>query len=140
MGDYLVRQTDGAVWFVAAQQPLLPILCVDCPRKIYIQRQPDATVSEGVGTYSALTDLENVLGTPDYLWPASILIGGRVEASTGLPAGVREAAWSILLPISAPLKVQSSDILTDDNGRRFAVQSAESSDLGWRLLATEVHS
>lgn len=140
VGDYLVRQSDGAVWFVAAQQPLLPIICVDCPRKVYIQRQPDATATEGVGSYSALTDPANVLGSPDYLWPASILMGGRKEASTGLPGGVPEAAWSILLPPSAPLTVQQTDIITDDNGRKFAVQSAEESDLGWRLLATEVHS
>ena len=138
-GDYLIRQTDGAAFYIAAQQPLLPIICVDCPRKLWISRQDDAQ-TVGVGGYSGLTDLVDILGTADNPWPASILIGGRVQASTGLPAGVREAAWSILLPPTVPVTVQSSDIASDDLGRRFTIESAELTDLGWRMLATEVHS
>lgn len=141
-GDYLVRQTDGNTWFIAAQQSLLPIVCIECPRKLRVSRAAETT-SEGVTSYSGLSspvDLPDVLGTPDFLWPASILIGGRVNASTGLPAGVREAAWSVLLPPSVPITLQSSDIITDDLGRRFTIESAERSDLGYRMLCTEVHT
>jgi hypothetical protein len=138
-GDYLVRLTDGNIWFIAAEQPLLPLVCVDCPRKVFISRQNDAQ-GEGVAGYSGLTDLTDVLGNVDTPWPSSILIGGRIQASTGLPAGVREAAWSILLPSSVPVVVKSGDIATDDLGRRFTIESAELSDLGWRMLATEVHT
>jgi hypothetical protein len=140
-GDYLVRKTDGATWFIAAQQPLLPLVCIDCPRKLRISR-PNETTTEGVTTYSGLSspsNLPDILGTPDTLWPASILMGGRIQPSTGLPAGVREAAWSILLPRSVPVTILSADLITDDLGRRFAIESAELSDLGWRMIAAEVH-
>lgn len=138
-GDYLIRVSDGSTWFIAAQQQLLPILLVDCSRKLRISRQADAA-AEGVASYSGLADPTDILGTPDTPWPGSILIGGRVQASTGLPAGVREAAWSILLPKSVPVTILSGDIATDDLGRRFTIESAELSDLGWRMLATEVHT
>jgi hypothetical protein len=138
-GDYLVRQTDSTTYFIAAQQPLLPLVCVECPRSLFVSRQPTAA-TQGVSGYSGLAALDDVLGNVDTPWPASILLGGRREAGTGLPSGVSEAAWSILLPPSVPITILASDILTDDLGRRFAVQAAESSDLGWRMLCTEVHT
>lgn len=139
-GDYLVRQTDGNTWFIAAQQPLLPLVCVECPRTLFITRQPCGGSSVGVTNYSGQAKPTPVLGNVDTPWPASILTGGRVQASTGLPGGVREAAWSILLPPSVSCTIKSGDIATDDLARRFAIESAELSDLGWRLMATEVHT
>lgn len=148
-GDYLVRISDGSTWFIAAQQQLLPIALVECARSIKLSRASGAVCSTGVqpcgpvgvGTYNSLSALQDVLGTTDTPWPASILIGGRVQANpTGLPGDVREAAWSILLPVSVPITIQSADLLTDDLGRRFAVESAEATDLGWRLIANEVHT
>lgn len=138
-GDYLVRMVDGAVWFIAAQQQLLPIIAIDCPRAVKIVRQPTA-VGCGIQPYSGLAGLADVLGTNDSFWPASILIGGRTQASEGLPAGVKQAGWKILLPPSVPINIQFSDIAIDDLGRRFAVESAEKTDLGWRLIANEVHT
>ncbi|MDB6104047.1 MAG: hypothetical protein JWO52_4046 [Gammaproteobacteria bacterium] len=141
-GDYLVRKQDGAIYFIAAQQPLLPLICVDCSRKLKVSRASEAP-AEGALPYSGLSSpsvLPDILGTTDHPWPASILMGGRVQSSTGLPAGVREAAWSVLLPPSVPVTILSGDILTDDLGRRFTVESAELSDLGWRMMAAEVHS
>lgn len=139
-GDYLIRQNDRSVWFIAAQQSLLPILCVDCQRSIFIQRQPCGGSTVGVTSYSGDAAPTAVLGNADTPWPASIVTGGRIQASTGLPGGVREAAWSILLPPSVHRQIKSGDIATDDQGRRFAIESAELSDLGWRLLSTEVHT
>lgn len=139
-GDYLVRQSDGAIWFIAAQQQLLPLVCVSCSSKLFIQRQPCGGSSVGVTGYSGQADPKPLLGNVDTPWPASIVIGGRVQASTGLPGGVREAAWSVLLPPSVPCVIESGDILIDDLSRRMAVESAELTDLGWRLIATEVHT
>lgn len=138
-GDYLVRDSDSTTFFIAAQQPLLPIVCVECPRSLFVSRQSSGQ-SQGVSGYGGLTDLTDALGNADTPWPASILMGGRVQPSPGLPAGVREAAWSILLPSSVPITILASDIITDDLGRRFAVESAESTDLGWRMLCAEVHT
>jgi hypothetical protein len=142
-GDYLVREdTEGRddIYFIAAQQSLLPIIAIDCPRKLYIERQPCGGSSVGVTNYSGQADPTPVLGNKDTPWPASIVIGGRVQASTGLPGGVREAAWSVLLPPSVPCVIESGDILIDDMKRRMATESAELTDLGWRLIATEVHT
>lgn len=137
-GDYLVRQSDGNTWFVAAQQQLLPIAVVECNRTLSVQRVTGACAAVGVQPYSALTDLSLVLGSVAG-WPASILIGGRVQAANGLPTDVKEAGWKILLPPSVPIKIQSGDILVDDLANRYAVESAEQSDLGWRLIANSVH-
>lgn len=140
VGDYLVRVSDGATYFIAGQQPLLPLICIDCPRSVRVSRQATTPVQGVPGTYSSLAALSDILGNIDTPWPASILMGGRVQPSTGLPAGVREAAWSILLPPSVPVTILSGDFLTDDLGRRFTAESAELSDLGWRIVAAEVHS
>lgn len=140
-GDYLVRQSDGQIWFVAAQQQLLPIVCVNCNRAVSITRQAPVTAVGAVG-YGGITPTTGVevLGAPGALWPASILIGGRKEAATGLPAGVKNAGWKMMLPPSVPITIAPGDIVTDDLGHRYAVDSAEQSDTGWRLTANEAHS
>ncbi|XLV72565.1 hypothetical protein ACKZDW_07910 [Ralstonia syzygii subsp. celebesensis] len=43
------------------------------------------------------------------------------------------------MPPSVPVVVRSGDILTDDLGKRYAVEGAEQSDIGWRINAQEVH-
>lgn len=138
-GDYLVRVSDGAIWFIAAQQQLLPIVAVECNRRVTIARQASATVC-GVGGYSGLQDPTDYLGTADSLWPASILIGGRALSAIGLPSDVKEAGWRILLPPSIPVPIAAGDIIADDLERRFAVESAEQTDMGWRLTVNEAHA
>lgn len=138
-GDYLVRVSDGGIWFIAAQQQLVPIVAVECNRRVTIARQGSATVC-GVGDYSGLQDPANYLGTPDSMWPASILIGGRALAAIGLPSDVKQAGWKILLPPSIQEAIGAGDIIVDDLERRFAVESAEQTDLGWRLTVNEAHA
>jgi hypothetical protein len=134
-GDYLVRLFDRATWFIAAQQPLLPIVMIEAPRTLTLARQaPVAGV--GAVTYSGVI-APTVLASA---WPASILFTGGGGAAAGLPGDVPEAAWRILWPKSFPLTVEASDILTDDLGRRFEVTAAELTDLGWRLSGNEVHA
>lgn len=143
-GDYLVRAKDETltdIYFIAAQQSLLPIVAIDCPRKLYIEGQPcgsDGTV--GATAYSGQAARVALLGAKATPWPCAIFTGGRVQASIGLPSGVREAAWTVLLPPSVPIVIKSGDLATDDLKRRFAIESAELSDLGWRLMVTEVHT
>lgn len=138
-GDYLVRVTDNRVWFIAAQQQLLPIVAIDCNATVRVQRQP-ASTTFGASPYSGLVAPVDVLGTEATPWPASILLGGRALPAVGLPADVKESGWRILLPPSVPITIKAGDLMTDDKARRFAVESAERSDLGWRLTVNEAHA
>lgn len=139
-GDYLVRVSDGAIWFVAAQQQLLPIVTVECPRKLYCVRQEAVTAVGAVG-YGGLQPANDVdaLGNAQTPWPCSILTGGRALTGPPLPADVKQGGWRILLPPSVPITLAPSDILVDDLGRRFIIESAELSELGWRINANEAH-
>ena len=138
-GDYLVRISDGAVWFIAAMQHLLPIIAIDCPRQVKVSRMA-ASTTVGAGPYNGLINPTDIIGTTGALWPASILQGGRALSAAGIPSDVKEGGWKILLPPSVPITIQATDIITDDLGRRFAVESSELTDLGFRLTANEAHS
>ena len=91
-GDYLVRQSGGQTYYIAGQQPLLPIICVECNRSIRIARAPSAagSAADAVGAleYNGLClsgsgdDAGDVLGVdPAHNggvftgWPCSILFG-----------------------------------------------------------------
>lgn len=137
-GDYLVRVRDRATWFIATQPSLLAIELIDCQRTLTIARQAALTGVGAVG-YSGVIDPTMVLGV-NGAWPASILLEGGAGAAAGLPGDATEASWKILLPVSLTLTVESTDIVTDDLGRRFEVLAAELTELGWRLSAKEVHA
>jgi hypothetical protein len=138
-GDYIVRVADGKTWFIAAQQQLLPIIAIDCNSLVMVRRQAPAAAF-GAEPYSGIIDPSYVLGTEDSPWPASILLGGRALAAIGLPADVKESGWRILLPPSVPLTLMSGDRLDDTSGRSFWVESAEMTDLGWRMTVNEAHA
>lgn len=135
-GDYLVGA--AGTFFIAAQQSHLPILLVECNRVVRVLRAPEVE-SVGAVSYSgacAADAVEVLTG-----WPASILLKGRAEPTgTGLPAATKNIGWQILLPPSIPITINASDILVDDLGRRYAVQGAEQTDLGWRIQSVEEHA
>lgn len=141
-GDYLVGEQ--STFFVAGQQPLLPIICIECNRRLTVLREPSSTDVGAVGYGGIRRETqEPLLGgeSPDSQWPASILIGGRGEKAVGgLPGDVKSAGWRILLPPSVPVALRAGDIAIDDLGRRFAFDAAEQTDLGWRINAVEVHA
>lgn len=143
-GDYLVRAADGATWFIASQQQLLPIVVIECNRQMQIVRQAPVTEVGAVG-YGGLTTATEVpiLGAPGALWPASILFGGRkAPTGTGLPAGTGQAGWKVMLPPSVPgsVVIAAGDIMVDDLGRRYIIDGAELNDQGWRLTANDNHT
>jgi hypothetical protein len=131
-GDYL-SGTDptgrNAVFFVAAQRPLLPVQCIKTNCIVGLSRPP-APVSGGYGGVVAETALP-VIGA----WPASLLCQ-TARVSGRLPE-TRYGSWSLLLP-SLPVDVLVGDVVTDDLGRNFLTASAEQSDLGWRLVVRQV--
>jgi len=143
-GDYLVRQetapgaADGAIWFVAQQQPLLPVLCVRASRVVGFVRPAvtDGTTGTGVGSYGGFT-----FGTATPLlsdYPASVLnaYGGGFDMAD-LPGDAPPRSWEVLLPLVPGVVLLNGDLMTDDLGRTGAVSSAELTDLGWRLLVRQ---
>ena len=123
------------------------VLCVECNRKVVLLRTAPATTPTGPQPYGGLcvADSSAALGSVDAAgalatgWPASILLGGRQEHGTNLPMAVSNAGFQILLPPSLPLVVRASDLFLDDLGRRYIVEAAELTDLGWRINCREAH-
>lgn len=135
VGDYI----EGAqgILFVAAVQPLLPILVVECNRTVSIRRPQQQTGVGAVG-YGGDTDANEVaLMTA---WPASVLQGGNGDRNALLPGDSRNPMFTVLLPHYAGVTLRIADLITDDLGGRYVVASAELTDLGWRLVGQQVQT
>lgn len=139
-GDYLYR-VDGAIWFIGAQQQLLPIICIDCNRSVMIVRQIQSSSVGNLGYIGKTQATETTILGATVKWPASILFGGRRD-STGisLPSDVGQSGYKMMLPPSVPITIQAGDIVIDDLGRRYAIEGAELTDMGYRITTNEVHS
>lgn len=153
-GDYLVCASSSQIYYVAAQQQLLPIICIDCNRSIRIARAAPLGSAGAVGAlgYSGIADTStessDVLGVNPLNnngtfigWPCSMIFGkGRLRNPEALPSGTSEQmGWMVYLPISVPIDVGTGDRIIDDLGRMFVVNGAEQSDIGWRINAIEMH-
>jgi len=133
VGDLLVSEQDGT-FFVAAMQSMLPILTVQTNTTVSVFRVAD---DNAVGALPYAGPTANNLEPLMTEWPASVLQGSKGEKNeAALPADTRAALWNVLLPY-AGVTLRASDILTDHLGRRFALQSCELTDLGWRLTARQ---
>ncbi len=128
-GDYLV-QADGT-WFIAAQQRLLPTLCVRANRIVsFVRAAP--TRSSGMNGYGGVT--RATASTLIANWPVSVLgasSGGRPDA--GLPSDSVVPLWTVLMPAFGGIVLRPADLMTDDLGRTATVSGAELTELGWRL-------
>jgi hypothetical protein len=133
-GDYLVR-ADGATWFVAAQLPIVAPLCVRTLRRLSFVR-PSGPVSAGANSYGGVTS-----GTASVVltnWPAAMATPdakGQIELAT--TTTLPQAVWSVLLPPLEWLALLPGDTMTDDLGRSGVVDSAECTELGWRLAVRQ---
>jgi hypothetical protein len=125
----------AGVYFIAAMQYTLPIYCVQCNRTISVLRvTPDSGV--GIGSYGGNTAENEVVLMSGC--PASILQGTKGEANDAkLPGDVRTPWWAILFPTFDGVVLRTSDIITDDIGRRYIISSAELTDMGWRITAMQ---
>jgi len=134
-GDILRRRADDAVFFIAAKQPLLPVLCVRALRTIAIAR-PSTANSAGLNLYGGtVTALDTTIATG---WPASLEItAGSGTATAGMQSELTPAAWNVQLPGSLRLDLQVSDIITDDQGRIGVISIAETTDFGTRLTVKQ---
>ena len=141
-GDYLVAAetpvgVQPAIWFIAAQQPLLPAFCLRVTREISITR-PDGAQSIGISSYGGAARLQllNVVTR----WPASVLLSeGRGSTPAAIPGDITPGSWSVLFPTVGDVQIKINDRITDDLGRAAIVAAAELTDLGWRLTAREVN-
>ena len=132
-GDYLVQ--GESTWFIAAQQRLLPVLCVRTNRTVSFARAA-APVATGINEYGGVTAATAMPLLSN--WPASVLGatgGGRPEAN--LPADVSIPYWTVLLPAYPGTTLLSADLMTDDLGRSAVVAAAELTELGWRITARQ---
>jgi hypothetical protein len=132
VGDYLVQQRD--IWFIAAQQSLLPVLCVRANRVLSITRPIAPTTGAATGT-AASGSMATIISQ----WPASVLgTGAQGKSSAQLPADTTIPTWVVLLPSTHRQTFQPTDMVTDDHGVNSVVVAAELSDLGWRLNTRQV--
>jgi hypothetical protein len=130
-GDYLVMDTGR--FFVASQNPLLPVLCVKANRIISIVRpnMQTNTASNAYGGYTSGGSQTLMEG-----WPASVLGENRSSGSaTNLPTDQAIPYWNILLPAIAHVVLSPGDLVTDDLSRTAAIAGSELTDLGWRVSA-----
>ena len=130
VGDYL--QGASGTFFIAAQQSLLPSLCIltNGTLSVFRTMTPQTVGPSGYGGITRAT-LTCVLAE----WPASIL-AGKTSGSGDLPGETAIPLWNVLLP-TTPRPIQTADLLHDDRGIAYVVASAELSALGWRLIAKQ---
>ena len=129
-GDYL--KGSGGIYFISAQQSLLPSLCVLTNHTLSIARvtSPGVVGSTGYGGITRGT-LSSVLTD----WPACVLAAGD-GGLTDLPGEAGVAHWTILLP-TTPTQIRPADLIHDEVGGAYVVISTELSALGWRLLVKQ---
>ena len=114
VGDYLVGG-DGT-WFIAAQQPILPTICVACDRIVSIRR-PAAPGAVGALGYSAtVPDDEAVLMQG---WPAGMVMRGIAKhGEANLPGEGPLGTMLVYLPASRPRSRSSSRLPSRPRRRR----------------------
>ena len=128
-GDYLVRGVD--TWFIASQEPLLPILCVRTNLTVSFWRVANTLGANG-SDYGSVDRAKRECLIES--WPASVL---GDSAARGMarqrPSDEQLPRETVLLPVSVPVLLRPGDLMTDELGREAVVVAAERSSLGWRM-------
>lgn len=130
-GDYLV--CGSSTFFIASQEPLLPVLCVLANRTISVSR-PVVQTAAGINPYGGFNpNKSSALMTE---WPASVL-GEERFATTGvnLPTDQGSPFWHVLVPAPAGVLLAPGDMITDDISRSAVIVGSELTNLGWRITA-----
>jgi hypothetical protein len=131
VGDYLVQEQD--VWFIAAQDSLLPVLCVKTNAVLSVVRQ--IAPSTGTSTPRSEGTTADIISA----WPASVIgIGSQGRPPTQLPGDTTIPNMTVLLPATHQQQLQPSDTIIDQYGSTSVIVSAELSDLGWRLNVRDI--
>lgn len=125
VGDYLAGPR--GVLFVAAAPALARPLCVLTNATVDVSR-PSGPGWPGMNEYGGAGPDEVVLTG----WPASVMAGGGGRSGE-LPGDGGLPGFVVLLPVSVPVPLRGSDVVSDERGRRFVVGSADETELGWVL-------
>ena len=140
VGDYILREEtrpgaqDGGIWFIAAQEQMLPLLCIRTTRILDVAR-PNGATSQGVNGYGGIV---RTFSTPLLTqWPAAITGSSGAGAGDVLPSDVGGGNWAILMPHHSSTTLKTGDIVTDDLGRNAIIANTELTHLGWRLTARQ---
>lgn len=148
VGDYLVPWAvnnppsgnliqDDSIYFLAAQQYLLPPLGVKCNRTIKIIRPTFGLDSPGFLGYSEYLPATSLLIADGM--PASVLEMGKGQSAvTKLPTDTNEPNWIILIPNLGGSIIRIDDIVIDDENQNYVVSDNELTELGWRIIAQQV--
>jgi hypothetical protein len=132
-GDYLVGT--AGTFYIADKDAMLPMMAVQCNRVLTVRRAP-AITGAGVRPYGGATQANEV--TLMAGWPSCVEQGTKGQMPTSaLPGDTRAPWWSIYLPAIAGVTLQYGDVMADDIGRTYTVSSAELSDAGWRIAASQ---
>jgi hypothetical protein len=130
-GDYLIL--GKKTFFIASQEPLLPVLCVMANRTISVTR-PTLQTATGTNPYGGFTaNSSSALMTS---WPASVLGEDRMTTITAdLPTDQAIPYWNILVPAPSSVLLTPGDMIIDDIGRSAVISGSELTSLGWRIVA-----
>jgi hypothetical protein len=140
-GDYLRRHEsrpglgDGGVWFIAAQQALHPVLCVQANRVIDLLRPRNAE-EPGLGAYGGRDGEDEVRLRG---WPVAMLPMGGAAGEAGLPERAA-GGWTVLLPANAAAAPRVGDAVRDDLGGLAWVAQAALQGAVWRLRLRNIAS
>jgi hypothetical protein len=130
-GDYLVL--GSKTFFIASQEPLLPVLCVMANRTISAAR-PSVQTATGTNPYGGFT--ANSSSALMARWPASVLGEDRMtKIAADLPGDQAIPYWNILVPAPSGVLLAPGDMITDDIGRSAVIAGSELTSLGWRIIA-----
>jgi len=128
VGDYLVGETE--TYFVAAQKPALPVQCVLTNHVATVVRATPAAQG-GYSGFFATSGMPVIVG-----WPCSLLENGGRSTGAG-PHETRFGNWLMLLP-TLPVAIEVADVVSDECGGTYVVNTAEHSTLGWRLIVRQI--
>jgi hypothetical protein len=135
-GDYLCGP--AGTFFIAAQPPLLPTVCVLTNRVLSFLRADGASLP-GQNGYGGVQQREETLLLDQ--WPASVLLAsGGARSGGALPGEPGPASWVVRLPaLQGPqgIELQQDDLLIDETGTRAVINAVERTELGWRLMTTQ---
>jgi hypothetical protein len=135
-GDFL--RGPGGTFFIAAQPPLLPTVCVLTNRVVAFVRA-DGARQPGSNGYGGVQQREETVLLDG--WPASVLMAGAGSRGAGaLPGEPGPANWIVRLPAlhgARAVELRQDDLMIDEAGTRAAISAVERTALGWRLTTTQ---